>query len=266
MRVALICLAVVALAACGGATDTKPVRYNFAVVDGANQKSTAGSPVLEKKITAQLTRDPQGEFATRVFDFLAPKLAYAQAINLPGEPVEGAIVCGREALPGEPQVQPLCAFTLADGKAANTVVPGTKAGTFNVVFTAQVTSQEPVKDSTTVIVEAGPANPNYHSSTSPYLQSPAVVDPTAVQDQYGNAVAFSVVSDGRIGVVGATAGTAEARTVTFDASLYDNAQNHIVELRDTKGETVGHLRYTVVQGSAGQPVLNWISAGVNVSP
>lgn len=146
------------LAACSSSTDTSSTRYNFAVVGGMHQSSTAGSAQLPAPITSQLTRDPEGKFASRVYDFFAPAMAYAQQqIPLPGEPVEGAIVCGREAEPGEPQVIPLCAFTLSDGKAANTVKPGTKAGTFDVVFSAQVQSQQPVVDSTTVIVEAGTA-------------------------------------------------------------------------------------------------------------
>jgi hypothetical protein len=260
----LALLTLTLLAACGSSTDVEPTRWNFGIVDGANQKSTAGTPSLAKPITAQLTRDPQGEFAW--VDLLLPPKAYAQVINLPGEPVANAIVCGREAKTGEPQVVPLCAFTLADGKAANTVVPGTKAGTYDVVFSAQVPSQQPVVDSTSVVVEPGPANPNYHSSTSAYLQSPAVVDPTAVQDQYGNGVPFRIVPDGRIGVGGIVAGTAEARTVTFDASLYDNAQNHVVELRGSTDQLVGHLRYTVIQGPNGQPQFNWISAGINLAP
>ena len=156
MKLALPAAALILLAACGkSATDTGPVRYNFAVIDGANQVSTAGDAALAKRVTSQLTRDPQGTFATRVFDFIAPTIAYAQGLVLSGTPVAGAIVCGREAKLGEPQVIPLCAFTLADGKAANTVVPGTKAGAYNVLFTAQVPATEPVKDSTTVVIGAG---------------------------------------------------------------------------------------------------------------
>lgn len=260
-------LLLVAIAGCGGgSTDTGPTRYNFAIVDGKNQSSTAGAPTLAKPITAQLTRDPNGKFATRMFDFLAPAIAYAQDIPLSGEPIPGQLVCGEESNPGEPKVVPLCAFTLLDGKAANTIQGGTKAGTYKMRFTAQVESQLPVQDSTNVTVDPGPANPNYHSSTSAYLHSPAVVDPTAVQDVYGNAVAFRIVSDGRITVKGAVVGDVDARTVIFDASLYDNVQNHIVELRGANDVLVGRLRYTVIQGSDGQPQFNWISAGTSATP
>lgn len=156
MRASIFGVLSLVLAACGGSTDTVATRYNFAVIAGANQSSVAGEAHLVAPITSQLTRDPQGQFATRVFNFLAPAVAYAQSVGLPGTPVQGAIVCGRVAAFGEPQVVPLCAFTLADGKAANTVQGGTKAGTYNVLFTAQVPSQAPVEDSTTVTVRAGP--------------------------------------------------------------------------------------------------------------
>jgi hypothetical protein len=144
--------------ACGSATDTPPVRYNFGIVDGRDQRSTAGAAQLAKSVTTQLTRDPQGEFASRVLDFFKPVVAYAQSLSLAGDPVANAIVCGRESAPGEPKVVPLCAYTLADGKAANIVEGGTKAGTYTILFTAQVPSQAPVVDSTTVTVDPGAAD------------------------------------------------------------------------------------------------------------
>lgn len=149
-------LVLLALMACSSSsTDTKATRYNFAVVDGMNQHSTAGAATLAKPITAELTRDPSGKFANGAFDFLKPSIAYAQGITLSGEPVANQIVCGRESNVGEPKVVPLCAYTLADGKAANTVQGGTKAGTYNILFTAQVPSEAPVVDSTTVTVDPG---------------------------------------------------------------------------------------------------------------
>jgi hypothetical protein len=254
MRFTLLLLALT-LTACGGATDTAATRYNFAVVAGMNQTSAAGDVQLAQKITAQLTRDPQGKFATRVFDFFAPKLAYAQGINLSGEPVANAIVCGREALVGEPQVQPLCAFTLADGKAANTVVPGTKAGTYNVVFTAQVPSTEPVKDSTTVIVAAGPASPTFHTS-GPLGVSPYVLPASTVQDQYGNSVAaFEVVGDDIISV--AADGVTLSWSTTTDPYRF-------LEIRNPATKAIiGHLRYRI---GSGNPRLEWVAYGINGSP
>lgn len=218
MRLTLLCLALVGTIACGGSTDVQPIRYNFAVIDGANQKAAAGTSTLAKPITAQLTRDPQGEFA--LFDLLLPTKAYAQGINLAGEPVANAIVCGREALAGEPQVQPLCAFTLADGKAANRVVPGTKAGTFNVVFTAQVPATEPVKDSTTVIVLAGPVTVNrYAQGRVDFGESPFSVDSNGnyVMDQYGNPVPYRLAPSLEFAhPVSAVIGEPGARTLVAD--------------------------------------------------
>lgn len=194
---ALIAGLMLSLAACGGSTDTKTIRYNFAIVDGQNQSTTAGTPTFAKPITSQLTRDPEGKFATRIFDFFAPAVAYAQSIVLKGEPVAGQIVCGEESGAGEPKVVPLCAYTLADGKAANSIEGGTKAGTYTLRFTAQVPAEMPVKDSTTVTIDPGPAvNPNNQDV------DPGFVSPRAVRvgetvtfaavinarDQYGNAI------------------------------------------------------------------------------
>jgi hypothetical protein len=206
------------LAACGSSTDTAATRYNFAVIDGRGQTSTAGTATLAKPITSQLTRDPQGQFATRVFDLLAPAKAYAQGLTLAGDPVANAIVCGREAATGEPQVVPLCAFTLADGKAPNVVQPGTKAGTFNMVFTAQVPSQEPVIDSTTVTVEAGPmASTVFVHGTG--FQCWTLFPALNVKDQYGNAVAYRFVTKGSFAHVASDVlGTEGARTLMADAA------------------------------------------------
>ena len=137
MRASILCAVALVLSACGSSTDTVPTRCNFAVIDGRNQASTAGTAQLAKPITSQLAVDPNGKFATGIFNWLAPAVAYAQTLTVSGTPVADAIVCGRETLPGEPKVVPLCAFTLADGKAANSVESGTKAGTYNIVFTAQ---------------------------------------------------------------------------------------------------------------------------------
>lgn len=206
----------VLLAACGGSTDTVATRYNFAVIAGANQSSVAGEAHLVAPITSQLTRDPQGQFATRVFNFIAPAVAYAQGTSLPGEPVQGAIVCGRVAAFGEPQVVPLCAFTLADGKAANTVQGGTKAGTYNILFTAQVPSQAPVEDSTTVTVNPGPFASTvfiHGNGFNCWTLFPAI----DVQDQYGNAVPYRFVTKGPFAHVASdVVGTEGARTLVTD--------------------------------------------------
>lgn len=198
------------LACGGGSTDTVPTRYNFAVVDGRNQQVTAQASAPAVRVTSMLTRDPQGTFASRaldrVGDFVLPALAYAQGLVLKGEPVADQIVCGREANPGEPQIVPLCAFTLADGKAANSVVGGTKAGTYQLKFTAQVATQEPVEDSTAFTVAAGPAigaGGGQCNTGQPgcYLVSVGdVIDlhitMTRAWDQYDNPVDLTTVTPG----------------------------------------------------------------------
>lgn len=215
----LVLLPLVALlSACGGSTDTAATRYNFAVIDGKNQASAAGTATLARPITSQLTRDPQGQFASRVFDFLAPEKAYAQGISLSGDPVVDAIVCGRVAPVDEPQVVPLCAFTLADGKAANVVKPGTKAGTYNVLFTAQVPTQEPVVDSTTVVVQAGPMVTNAFTDHPSYncWTSPATFPGDVLKDKYGNLVEYQLVPSGNVAHAKVTAAGVDGRTLIAD--------------------------------------------------
>lgn len=220
MRVLTGLIASIVIVGCGGSsTDQGPARYNFAVVDGLNQSSTAGAPTLAKPITAQLTRDPQGKFATRVFDLFAPALAYAQSLNLPGDPVAGQLVCGEESASGEPKVVPLCAYTLATGKAANSVQGGTKAGVYTMRFTAQVPTEMPVKDSTTVTVEPGNVSGGdfFGHVSYPGRVSPATFPLTLLLDQYGNQVAYKlIVVTGAAHAQGNVIGTAEARTLVAD--------------------------------------------------
>jgi len=223
------------LLACGSATDTGPTRYNFAIVDGLNQSSPAGTPTLAKPITSQLTRDPQGKFATRVFDFFAPAIAYAQTLVLPGEPVAGQLVCGEETGDGEPKIVPLCAFTLVDGKAANSVQVGTKAGVYTMRFTAQITTEMPVKDSTTVTVLPGPAaSHRFNGSLICWTVFPA----DYVKDQYGNLVPYRMLTTGPAAhVVSDVMGSEGARTFVVDAewNLPDNGPGQAVTVEVATG-------------------------------
>jgi hypothetical protein len=258
-------IVLLAAIACGGATGTAPAptRYNFAVIDGKNQSSRAGDATLAKPITAELTRDPQGRFATRVFDLLAPTVAYAQGLSLAGDPVANAIVCGRVAPVGEPQVVPLCAYTLADGKAANVVQGGTKAGTYTVLFTAQVPTQEPVVDSTTVTVEAGPAAPDLHVS-GPILTLPTDTIPAnAVRDIYGNPVPFRIQGDSLITVAGNVVGTVDARRFSFKppTNVIGNVHTPIL---DGNGVQIATLDYTLYVGSTSQ--WTWQTWGMQNAP
>lgn len=249
-RLSILFVALV-LAACGSSTDTAPARWNFAVVDGANQASVAGTAQLPKAITSQLAQDPNGKFASnRVLDFLLPTVAYAQTLTVAGTPVANAIVCGRVAPIGEPQVVPLCAFTLADGKAANSVQPGTKAGTYNVLFTAQVASQLPVQDSTTVTVAAGPADPNLHIGGSDMPATTDTIPANAVRDIFGNSVPFAIQSDSLITVAGKVAGTVDARRFTYKAP---SATVHNVDtpILDAAGVKIATFDYTLYGPTAG---------------
>jgi hypothetical protein len=261
---ALLSLLLLSLAACGSSTDTGPARYNFAIVDGSNQRAMASSfAPLGKPVTTQLTRDPQGEFASRVLDFFKPAIAYAQSINLAGDPVADAIVCGRESSPGEPKVVPLCAFTLADGKAANTVQGGTKAGTYTILFTAQVPSEEPVVDSTTVIVEAGPADPAMHVGGTILTLPIDTIPAAAVLDIYGNAVPFRIQSDSLISVAGDVAGTVDARRISFKPPA-QRIGNVYTPILDANGVQIAVLDYTLYAGPSNE--WTWQTWGINRAP
>ena len=215
MRASILCAIALVLSACGSSTDTVPTRYNFAVIDGANQASVAGATQFARPITSQLARDPAGKFA--MLDFLLPTVAYAQTITVAGTPVAGALVCAGQSQPGEPQAVPLCAFTLADGKAPISIKGGTKAGTFTVNFTAQVPSQLPVMDSTTVTVAAGPMATHKFVPGSGFSCWTVFPD-INVQDQFGNAVPYRFVTKGALAhVVSDTLGSQSARTFVADA-------------------------------------------------
>jgi hypothetical protein len=244
-------LAAVLACSSSSSTDTLPTRYNFAVIDGGNQASVAGTPRLAKPVTSQLARDPAGKFArSGAFDFLFPRAAYAQTLTVPGTPIANAIVCGREAAPGEPQVVPLCAFTLADGKAVNSVEPGTKAGTFNILFTAQVPSQLPVQDSTTVTVLPGPADPNLHTVGADMPVTIDTVAANAVVDEFGNPVPFAIQSDSLITVAGKVAGTVDARRIRFAPPQFV-IHNVLTRILDANGKQIAIFDYTLFGQSVG---------------
>lgn len=222
----LVAVALLALVGCGdgkGVIDPGPTRYNFGIVDGADQSSVAGASSLGKPITSQLTKDPQGKFAARFMDFLLPLKAYAQGLTMPGEPVAGALVCAREAGPGEPKAFPLCAFTLADGKAPIAITGGTKAGKFTVVFSAQVQTQQPVRDSTTVQVNAGPmASHRFQPGSGFVCWTTFPAD--YVKDEFENSVPYRFVTTGPLAhVVSDTLGSEGARRFAVDRpSTNDN--------------------------------------------
>ena len=190
-----------------------------------------------------------GSGSSRSLDFLLPSVAYAQGITLSGTPVANAIVCGREAKPGEPKVVPLCAFTLADGKAANSIQGGTKSGTYHILFTAQVPSQLPVMDSATVTVSPGSVDPQLHVSSQDFGRSVDTIPANAVVDIFGNSVPFAIQSDSLITVAGKVAGTVDARRITFSATHLNSfgqpgASNVFTPILDANGVQIAWLDYS----------------------
>lgn len=268
MRHFTLAAAVLSLAACGDGKaliDPGPTRYNFGIVDGANQSSVAGANQLPQPITSQLTKDPGGKFATRLKNFVLPVIAFAQGLQMPGEPVAGALVCAREAGPGEPTAFPLCAFTLGNGKAPITIKGGTKAGVHHVVFSAQVPAEEPVKDSTVVTVEAGPPTIIVinEGGSYPGRASPGVFPADMLRDQFGNLVPFRLIVDSIptglrsistgqpvagaapkyfAHTVGDTIGTVAARTIAVDSA------GPVLSAGSSPAIVVGTFRILTAQG------------------
>jgi hypothetical protein len=216
MRTVIVLLVAAVLSACSSSTDTQSTRYNFAVIDGANQLSSAGAPTLTRPITSQLAADPHGQFAWA--DLLLPTKAFAQSVTVNGTPIAGALVCANQSQPGEPQAVPLCAFTLADGKAPISVKGGTKAGTFTINFTAQVQSELPVMDSTTVTVAPGPMVVNGFAPGHEFFcfNTPATFPDAVLKDEFGNGVPYGFAVTGPAHVLPGAIGTAEARTIVAD--------------------------------------------------
>ncbi|HWL41018.1 MAG TPA: hypothetical protein VNO75_12355 [Gemmatimonadaceae bacterium] len=199
---------------------------------------------MSRPITVQLTRDPNGKFATRVLDFLLPVRAFAQGLTLSGEPVEGQLICGEEANAGEPRVVPLCAFTLEDGKAPNVVEKGTKAGQYWMVFTAQEVGQVPVKDSTTVTVLPGAVSASFTHTCSDFAASGGVVPAEFVLDIHGNPIPYRIVSDSLITIPGTVAGAPDARRVTFQTPT-EQKRNRYTPIVDDAGEEIAVFDYTL---------------------
>jgi hypothetical protein len=262
---------VAAIAACGGSgTDTGPLRYNFGVVAGKNQISTAGAATLGAPITTELTRDKNGTFARGPFDFLLPNAAFAQALTMPGTPVAGALICAQQSAAGEPQAVPLCAFTLADGTAPIAIKGGTKAGTFVMAFTAQLQTQMPVKDSTTVTVNAAQASYSTldHGTSYPTRAAPGVFPADILVDSYGNVVPFRIVVDSAptglkplvtgqstVGfaaprafahAMGDTIGTIAARTIVVDSA------GPILQKGSDPAIILGTIQLVTAQGVVGR--------------
>jgi hypothetical protein len=264
----LVFIAVIA-AACSSSTAVAPARYNFKVVSGLNQVADAGSPRLGSIVTAKLTTAPDGQFAARnpVLDFFMPKVAFAQSITVKGAAVVGGVVCAPIPKAGEPTPFSICTNTLADGTAPFAYTPGTKAGTYNLKFVAQTATTSVVTDSTTLTVNAGPADPNFHLTGNPIVSSPAILPVDAVRDAFGNAVQFRVVADVNLVVSDTTTGTVNARTLTFKDSIDPNGTNGVAELRGAGNILVGHLGYRIYPaGSYAQPSLTWSSAGTALTP
>lgn len=269
MKRLLTVVLVAGLAACGG-TDDGPKYLAHGIVAGNHQTVVAGNQRLGAGVTELLTMTADGKLSfhrvesrgEQLLDLVVPR-AYAQTGTVvTGSPVPGAVVCAQGGDGGlVPFVQ--CTNTLSDGTATFFFTPSNVAGEHTSEIRGTVANAPAVFDTAKATVLPAPASPTYRLQNTIILTSPAVIPANAVQDAFGNAVPFRVVSDGRLTVQDTTVGTIAARTVVFDSTAYDG-QHHAVELRGAGGVLVGRMDYLI--GAEHPPGLQYKTAGVDLTP
>lgn len=262
----------VATAACNG---TEPAQYgsmDSRIVEGAFHTVTAGHKpgaslglVYRNPLTGALRYD-RAPLWERI---LLPPVAHAlQAIGFVGVP--NATYCVHK---DQSIVVALkdCITTDALGNSRWDFVAPTKAGVHEVHVSATLGSESTIPDTIVFTVNPGEANPDYETGTLPSACSPAALPATAVQDQYGNAIPYRIVPDGRLAVGSDTVGAASARTVTFDSTTSTpTAQFYPLELRDSSGTQVGKVRYKIAPKATAICVsgaeITWLAGGMNTTP
>lgn len=148
-------LAVLALAACGGAsTSPKPVGpLSFAIVAGQNQTATAGSDSLSKPVVGQLVMATSGRLVFRTIGDVR-----AQTV-VNGSPVPGSVVCA--VSPNDTHALKAfnpCTNTDSDGKATFWFTPPTAAGTATAEIHGTDANGNPAAfDTVTASVQPGSA-------------------------------------------------------------------------------------------------------------
>jgi hypothetical protein len=248
------------LAACGGGS-AAPIAdgpVSMGIVAGNHQVVPAGrDPALPQPVVAQVVRGPNGQVSLRLLDALLPAKAYAQT-TVTGIPNQ--VVCFSAPDPKHVmRAEVACASSDALGKATFVLHTDSVAGVSRGQVAAALPTGTKITDSITATVMPGAASPTYRTQIIPILSFPATVPDASVQDAFGNAVAFRIVSDGRIVVQDTTVGSVGARTIV---SGPDSNNHFLVELRGAGNVLVGHASYHIVGGQ----LETWIAAGVNATP
>jgi hypothetical protein len=249
-------------AACGSGSAAPiadgPVKVG--VMAGNNQTVPAArSARLPKNVGVQAVRLPNGSVALRVLDAMLPPKAYAQTgvVSVPG-----VVACPDSPDPKHALIpEVLCTATGADGIAWFTFHSDSIAGVSKALVKATVNQVTVITDSVLATILPGAASPTYRTSNIPIANFPAIMPAGSVVDQFGNALPFRIVSDGRIVVQGDTVGTVAARTIVA-APANTPSSGYVVELQGANDVLLGRARYLTASGQLQQ----WTAAGVSLTP
>lgn len=267
----------VALALLAACSEGEPGVLASGIVSGQNQTVVAGTADLPEPVVQRIVRTADDRIVMyrvrqaprRVMDFLVPPL-YAQGQGqggtvVNGSPVPGAVVCAEEG--EDVKLIPFARCTNTDNNGQATFffhVGSQRANTYRAEIRGTVDDEPAVFDTAVATVVAGAPDPDQYWPFAA-MGSPAVLDAQAVVDEFSNAIPFRIVGDGRLTVVGDTAGTAAARTVTFTDALLDTAWYGPVEFRGVSDAIVARALYRVIIDND-KPGIFWVVFGSALSP
>jgi hypothetical protein len=254
------------------------------IVAGQNQQILAGVAKLPDRVVEEVVRMPlTGAIVPhpKAWErWLLPKLVYAQTVV--GIKIPNVVLCAQEKHNDGSLVEliPLtrCVNTDAEGNAAWVFFAPTKAGSYLAPISGTLGNEIVTPDTARAVVLPDVPNPYYRSQSNPLQCSLAVIAADAVQDKYGNAIAYRIVSDKILTVQSLEPGAVGARTVAFTTSTdslppggSSITRYFVTELRGADEVLVGHLQYRipVVTGSCpdgtNQLRIEWVSGGTLVT-
>jgi hypothetical protein len=267
--------ALAAVGACGDGTDPVPLGpLDSRIVQGHDQKVVAGrvpSPALGLVFRNPVTGAVYFRSPALWERVLLPPLAHAlQSVGFKGVP--NATYCIHQDQTVVKALKP-CVNTDALGNSRWDFIEPTVAGKHIVEASATIGTESTAPDTIAFTVLPDVVDPNYTTGTLPLRCSPAQFPINGVRDRYGNAIPFRIVPDGRLTVLGDTAGTTAARTVTFTAAQADTVNQsafYKMELRDSANILVGRITYRIGTGTGAcgdgtnAHRIDWNAAGLNV--
>lgn len=260
MRRLMLFVLIILLVACHGSTDPASIgKLDSRITRGERQATRAGDWRADSVVDLVYRNPVTGAMINhrpKLWErVLLPPVAYAlQAVGVQVQP--NSVVCVQQPADLVPVVP--CVNSDAFGNSKFSFVSTTKAGTHTAFITATYGLETTIPDTVTIVVEPGPADPNYRTPSLPMLSPGDALPDIAVVDAFGNAVAFRVVADKRLSVADTAVGSLGARTLTWSAPAND--QEYVTELRGKDDVLVGRLGYRIGDNLR----LTWRAVGVAV--